>query len=494
MGDSPFVLIGPAESLPTPGLIGDWIVRGTTVHVTAATTIDQRVAPVGVGAIVGVTGTLQSDGSVNATTIEVKNAGNSGPPTGRPATVFGLIESLPAAQGWIGDWTVRGVTVHVDANTAIDQSQGTVAVGTPVLVRGTEQSDGSINALTIEVEKTPGAPGRTTSFCGLVKSLPASGLIGDWTVNGLTVHVDATTTIDQSKGTVAVGIAVLVTGGVQPDGSVNATAIVVKADQCGAFHPPASMTFSVLHLTPSADAPALAEGVVLTRSMTFADGSTREDLKVAVDHLLPRTAYEVVIDTIDAGPIMTNDGGEGQLFLSTADIPGAEPLPLDLQDFATLVEANVNDPSGTTVLTGKFADAKTSGGGGPGLDFLAVAILKDQTSQVVGMATASIKGSLQELALAVMGLAPGQTYTLVVDGTTVGTLTASPHGRVDGEYSTAPTADELQLPESLTPVSGLMHLELQDPGGTTSASGDFQPVANPTATVVGRIATRTLHH
>ena len=494
MGGGSFSFAGPIEALPASGLVGDWTVGRATVHVTTATTIDQSAAAAAVGAIARVSGTPGADGSINATTIVIQSNGMSGPPAGGPVTLFGAIGSLPATQGWIGDWTVRGVTVHVTFTTTIDQTNGTVAVGAPVLVQGTQQSDRSINAASIKVEKTPPTAAKTVSFCGVVKSLPASGLIGEWTVNGVTVQVDGSTTIDQSKGTVAVDVSVRVAGELQADASVNATAIVVKADLCGAFNPPASMSFSVLHLTPTADAPSLAEGVVLTRQMTFADGSTREDLKVAVEHLLPATAYEVMIDTIDAGPIMTDAAGEGQLFLSTADIPGAAPLPSDLQDFSTLVQVDVNDSGGTTMLTGKFADAKTSDREGPGLDFLGVAVLKDQTAQVVGMATASVKGSLQELSLTVWGLTPGQAYTLAVDTTTVGDLTASSRGRVEAEYSTAPSQGDLQLPDALVPVSTLMHVELQGAGGTVVASGDLQTVANPTASVVGRLVKRMLHH
>jgi hypothetical protein len=486
-------LLGPIEALPTSGLVGDWTVGGKTVHVTDATMVNQMAAPAAVGATVEVQGTLQSDGSIDALHLEVIPSRPPGPPTARPATLVGLIDALPAS-GLIGDWTVRGVTVHVTSTTTVDQTDGSIAVGTAVLVHGTLQTDGSIDASSVEALKQPGTPPKNVSFCGLIKSLPASGLIGDWTVDTVTVHVDASTTIDQSKGTPAANTPVRVSGVLQTDGSVNATEIVVNPTGCGSFKQPASMTFSVLHLTATSDAPAGGEGVVLTRRMTFPDGSTREDLKVAVEHLLPNTAYEVMIDTIDAGPIMTNDTGEGMLFLSTADIPGAEPLPTDLQDFSTLVQVDVNESSGTTVLTGKFADAKTSDHEGGGLAYLGVAVVKDSAAQVVGMAAASIKGTLQELSLSVWGLMPGQKYTLVVDTTTVGDLTASARGRIQAEYSSAPTGEDLQLPDALVPVSSLMHLELQDSGGTAVASGDFQKVANPIAPVVARTVQRSLHH
>ncbi len=431
---------------------------------------------------------------VAAAAIGIESSSMGGPPATRPVTLPGVIDSLPTTEGWIGDWTVAGVTVHVAATTTIDQTDGAVAVGASVLVRGMLQADRSINAESVEVMKKPSTPPQSFSFCGVVKGLPASGLVGDWTVNDVTVHVTAATTIDQSKGAVALDVSVRVTGTVQADASVDAASIVVKAEQCGGLSQPASMTLSILHLMPTPDAPEGAEGVVLARRMTFPDGTTREDLKVAVENLLPSTAYEVMIDAIDAGPIMTDGQGEGMLFLSTADIPGAEPLPADLQDFSKFVEADVNTSGGTTVLSGKFADAKTVGRQGAGLDFLGVAILRDPTSQeVVGLATATIKGSGQDLTLAVRGLIPGQTYTLMVDMDTVGTLTASARGMVEADYSNAPTGQQLQLPDALLPVSGLMHLELQDSTGDTVAEGDFQSVANPAVSVIKRLVKRSLH-
>jgi len=68
-----FEFKGIIESLPSAAdLIGDWKVSGRTVRVTASTEIDRKYCMVAVGAFVEVEGALQSDGSVNATEIEVK--------------------------------------------------------------------------------------------------------------------------------------------------------------------------------------------------------------------------------------------------------------------------------------------------------------------------------------------------------------------------------------------------------------------------------------
>ncbi|OFV82453.1 MAG: hypothetical protein A2Y78_02180 [Acidobacteria bacterium RBG_13_68_16] len=404
----------------------------------------------------------------------------------------GQVESLPSS-GLIGDWAVSGKTVHVSADTKIRQNNGPLGLGSTVMVKGVPQGDGSINASSIEVRTAPGEKKRMVSFCGIIEVLPDLGPIGDWTVSGVVVHVTASTAIDETKGTAAVQVPVRVRGEVQADLSINATEIVVKEAMCGGFNQPTSMSFSVLHLKPTVDAPEGAEGVVITRSLTFVDGSVRKDLKVAVEHLLPGTAYDVMIDSFNAGPIMTNNEGEGHLFLSTADIPGAEPLPTELQDFDALQRVDVIDSGAVVMLTGDFADAKKVDRDHPGPDYLAVAILKDASSSVLGMAAAAVKDDQQELVLTVWGLTPGETYTLEADGEDADVLTASERGHIQVEYSTNATGHALPLPTALGPVDELIHVELQDSEGTTVVSGDFEAVVKPELAIIKKLLKRRLH-
>lgn len=143
---------GVIESLPnTTGWVGDWTVGGRVVHVTAETRINQEHGAVAVGAMVEIRGERQDDGSINTVRIQVQRARDGERP--RPAELHGVIETLPNTQGWIGDWTVGGRKVHVTAETRIDQEHGAVAVGARVEVKGRPETDGSITALMIEVER-----------------------------------------------------------------------------------------------------------------------------------------------------------------------------------------------------------------------------------------------------------------------------------------------------------------------------------------------------
>ncbi len=72
--------------------------------------------------------------------------------------------------------------------------------------------------------------GGDSDFMGVITSLPGtSNFVGDWQVNLRTVHVMTSTQIITTEGMVAIGAFVEVTGVPQPDGSINATKIEVKA-------------------------------------------------------------------------------------------------------------------------------------------------------------------------------------------------------------------------------------------------------------------------
>ena len=75
---SGYDLRGAVTSLPAGGLIGAWVVGTVTVHVTATTVLPASTSTIAVGTQVDVHGTLQSDGSVLATSITVLTGGERG--------------------------------------------------------------------------------------------------------------------------------------------------------------------------------------------------------------------------------------------------------------------------------------------------------------------------------------------------------------------------------------------------------------------------------
>ena len=216
---------GTIQSLPsTVGFIGDWVVGGKTIHVSASTKIEAEHGPVMVGAFVEIHGTPRADGSIDASKIEVES--NPQGDDGR-VELQGTIQHLPTS-GLIGDWIVSGKTVHVTSSTKIDLEHGMPAVGDTVEVKGTLQPDGSITAIRIEVESEHGDEGEHTGFKGSIQSLPPSGLMGDWMVSGRMVHVVSSTKLKGGHGSFAVGTRVKVNGLLMADGSTGATKIKVK--------------------------------------------------------------------------------------------------------------------------------------------------------------------------------------------------------------------------------------------------------------------------
>jgi Domain of unknown function (DUF5666) len=399
--------------------------------------------------------------------------------SGSQGQLTGVVSSLPPAP-YVGDWVVGTTTVHVTATTQINDPSSALAVGVTVEVKGTLESDGSITATRINVESTTPEP-TETHFTGVVQSLPSGGFVGDWVVDTTTVHVTATTTIDQNGGTIAVGSTVRVEGTVEADGSVDAQSIelVTGSPGNGGTHnnqPPQSMIIAVLHLVPSAAAPTGAEGVVVTRMFDYADGTNDQDLKVSVEGLAPNAVYEAIIDGIDAGPIMTDAEGEGSLFLSTRNIPGAQPLPPELQPVTGLGHIDVIDSSTTVILSGDFVNATHHDQAHPGTDTFSLALLRGSAPSVMGMAVARSDGTEQTLDIRVWHLTPSTMYSVVVDGVGVGTLTTDLNGELVGLYSNPMEAGGMLLPDALLPVSGLLHVEIQASDGTVVASGDFMVV------------------
>lgn len=225
-GSIPVKFVGKIEKLPdTTTRIGDWVVSGRTVKVTATTQLKQERGPFMVGSLVEVEGTAQNDGTITATKIE--NRGTIDPP--QISVYFrGTIETLPSTSNFVGDWKVSGRTVRVNAQTAINQEKGKVVVGAFIEISGTLQADGVVIAVKIAVRETPNPPG-FVKFVGKITTLPnTADFIGDWKVGERTVRVVAATKIDKDKGQVAVGALVEVTGTLRTDGSVDASEVEVK--------------------------------------------------------------------------------------------------------------------------------------------------------------------------------------------------------------------------------------------------------------------------
>ena len=245
--DNDVQFTGTVQSMPGSGLIGNWTIAGKTVQANASTEFDQENGQIGVGAVVSVEGTVQSDGSVLAQQIEVMmGVGGTPPPPGGPppgddeGDFTGAIQSLPPS-GLLGTWVVAGRTVQVVSTTSLEQENGGFAVGAIVEVEGLPDANGVIVASEMELKSggtaTPQPEPEDLEIVGTIDALPAGGLIGTWQVSGRSVIVTAATELDAENGAFAVGVTVEVEGALDITGAVIAAKIESKPGS-GATEPP----------------------------------------------------------------------------------------------------------------------------------------------------------------------------------------------------------------------------------------------------------------
>lgn len=310
----PITFSGKIDELPsTPSRIGDWKVLGRTVHVTAATRIDQSKGQIAVGAVVEVEGLIQLDGSINAIKIEVKPDNASG----IPVKFLGKIERLPANNTRTGDWVISGRTVKVTDRTVIKTEQGQVMIGALVDVEGVVQLDGSIVATKIEVRGSIDPPILNVYFRGTVETLPPSngtvpGFIGDWKVSGRTVRVTPSTAVNEERGKVAVGASVEISGTLAIDGVVNAVKIAVIGSST-----PGAIRFSgvIASLPPSnGTVPGfIGDWKVGDRivHVTVATRVNEEKARVAIGARVEVVGTERVDKSVDAATIEVKEAAGG---------------------------------------------------------------------------------------------------------------------------------------------------------------------------------------
>ena len=231
---------GVVKSLPADPHNGDWVVTthlmtstvntpiDVTVHVSATTRIIVRDGvTLTVGSEVKVDGLVLPDKSVRAGEIEILGT----PTIGKPIQFFGVITQLPVS-GTVGIWKVGMFTVNVSTTTQIDNPGGKpIKVGDFAHVEGIVMPNGSVNARHIEIHhfNTTPPPTHYIKFYGLVTQVPATpNHVGDWKVNGITVHVSTTTQIVLLGSTFpSVPFRAEVKGILNPDKSVNALQIVI---------------------------------------------------------------------------------------------------------------------------------------------------------------------------------------------------------------------------------------------------------------------------
>src|SRR5205807_5795040 len=108
---------------------------------------------ISVGTFVEVEGSLRTDNTIDASSIEVEHAMGNGVLTPFFA-LFGTVEMLPTTTNFVGDWVVSGRIIHVGSDAQILTAHRPLVVGSFVRIVGTLRSDGSIDARMIQVKRS----------------------------------------------------------------------------------------------------------------------------------------------------------------------------------------------------------------------------------------------------------------------------------------------------------------------------------------------------
>lgn len=234
---------GLVQTAPAAGST-QWVISGRKVLILPNTDIRPNLRSLSVGDCVEVEGKLGTDVIVTASKIQILGNGVCRNALDNQADLsfYGLITALPAGSG-PGDWTVGAMLVKITASTRL--LDGPFTTGKCVEVKGDFATGNVINATRIEGQAASrcAAPGPTpggappaagqTVFEGTVELVPAGAATGvatgAWRVGGRNVTADANTSLNVSKGLALPGSCVRVTGNLQADSSIRATAIEVLA-------------------------------------------------------------------------------------------------------------------------------------------------------------------------------------------------------------------------------------------------------------------------
>ena len=230
--------VGRIEAMPASGLIGTWVVEGISFNASTSTEFRQDKGAFAVSVCVEVE-YVDSGSPFPMTKLASKNDNDcttpapSGTPsaTATPNTTpsatpgseqeaYGRVESRPSP-GFIGLWSIHGVTYNVPASAEFKQENGPLVVGACTKVHYfTNTTPFTLREIATEVAAvcdgappTPGAtgtPNATSTPIGEfevynhVDSLPA-GLVGAWGIGGVAYTTSANTEFKQEDGAFSVG-------------------------------------------------------------------------------------------------------------------------------------------------------------------------------------------------------------------------------------------------------------------------------------------------
>ncbi len=173
---------------------------------------------------------------------------------------------------------------RVVTTTAQTIFHGMLSVGVRIEVEGLLQPDGSVQARTVSVEEE-NEQEQEVEFRGPIQALPTNGWIGEWVVNGMTVTVNLSTTIDTEHGMPMIGALAEVKAIRQADGSL--LALSIKIEDIEEFENEVEFKGTISNLTGTGPYSMTVNGhVVTTDASTQIVGALADGAFVEVHGLL----------------------------------------------------------------------------------------------------------------------------------------------------------------------------------------------------------------
>ncbi len=220
---------GTVESAPSEGRVGQWTVRGRSFTADSGTEFDEDEGAIQLGACVKVDYTVRADGTYRASEIDSEPASDCGGNSGGgddnggddddDLKRYARVDVMPTS-GFIGEWTIGGTVYAADSNTYFEQEDGGFRVGACVeveYVTGTPPL-----AKEIKTESSYKCDGQGSDdddddnsigfpkgeFYGVIRSLPANGLTGEWLIGSIAISVTGQTKLEAERGPFEVGMLV----------------------------------------------------------------------------------------------------------------------------------------------------------------------------------------------------------------------------------------------------------------------------------------------
>jgi hypothetical protein len=273
-GDHGAEVRGFVDQMPQDGLIGAWVISGTTYTTDATTEFKQEYGPFAAGVCVKLHLVAGSTSAVRELETEREhyciNAGDDngddhgddhGDDSHHDGDFFGAVQVVPPGfpTTMTGAWRIANVDVVADERTEFKQENGPLGVDAYVKVEFVIEADGSFRATEIKTAiadgnddggEDDGSPVENGTAFGVIDALPAQGLLGGWIISGVAYSVTAQTQLDD-EGVFAVGVRVKVEFRLDAQGQRVAQEIEITADDGNVDEPAHSKLVGYVEQMPT---------------------------------------------------------------------------------------------------------------------------------------------------------------------------------------------------------------------------------------------------